>query len=460
MLLLFGSYVFYMSWEPSYAALLGLITVVNYYLAIRLGRSITVRGKKTILALTVTINAGLLFSLKYLGFFAESLRTVFHHHGVAAAIPVFSIALPVGISFYTFKIMSYTIDVYRGKLEPERNIGLFALYVAFFPQLIAGPIDRSTRLLPQFREEQMFDYRRVSDGLKLILWGFFQKMVIAGTLTIMVDLVYSKPGQYDAPTLALATLFFAFQIYCDFSGYSDIAIGIAQVFGYGSINNFERPYFSRSIPEFWRRWHISLSTWFRDYLYIPLGGSRISIPRWHVNIMIVFLVSGLWHGANWTFVVWGAIHGCYYILSVLTKSAREKTVATLGLVRLPRLHQGIQMAITFCLVTFTWIFFRANTISDAFYIVSKLFTGWGSASETAGTNTLASFVSSHFFEFCVAIVSITVMGMVHTLQVRGNVRNMLRSKPIWLRWAAYYAIVAAILLLSNFGSKQFIYFQF
>ena len=460
MLLLFGSYVFYVSWEPSYALLLAFLTIVNYYLAIRLGKSVTSRGRKAVLTLTIIINAGLLFSLKYLGFFAESLRAAFHHYGIAASIPVLSIALPVGISFYTLKIMNYTIDVYRGKKEPEKKLGLFALFVAFFPQLIAGPIDRSTRLLPQFHEAQTFDYRRVTDGLKLMLWGFFQKMVIADTLAIMVDQVYSKPGLYGAPTLALATVFFTFQIYCDFSGYSDIAIGIAQVFGYKSMNNFERPYFSRSIPEFWRRWHISLSTWFRDYLYIPLGGNRISIPRWYVNLMIVFLVSGLWHGANWTFVAWGAIHGCFYLCSVLTQGLRERATASLGFGRLPRIHQGAQMITTFCLVAFAWIFFKANTISDAFYIVSKLFTGWGSVSPQAGANTLASFISSHFFEFCVGIVSIIVMELVHLLQNKGSVRDMLRSKPVWLRWAIYYGLIAAVLLLGSFGSKQFIYFQF
>ena len=458
--LLAGSYIFYMSWEPSYAVLLALLTAANYYLAIRLGRSSNPGAKKAILAVTIVINAGMLFAMKYVGFFAESLRAALHHYGVTSSIPVLSIALPVGISFYTFKIMNYAIDVYRGKKEPEKKIGLFALYVAFFPQLIAGPIDRSTRLLPQLHQAQMFDYQRVTDGLKLMLWGFFQKMVVADTLAVMVDQVFGKPGQYGAPVLALAAVFFTFQIYCDFSGYSDIAIGMAQVFGFTSMKNFERPYFSRSIPEFWRRWHISLSTWFRDYLYIPLGGNRISVPRWYVNLMIVFLVSGLWHGANWTFVVWGAIHGCFYLCSVLTQGVREKVAAGMGLGRLPRLHQGIQMIVTFCLVAFAWIFFKANTISDAFLIVSKLFTGWGSASPVAGAGTLSAFIASHFFEFCVGIVSIIAMELVHLLQTRGSVREMIRSKPVWLRWAVYYGLIVAVLLFGSFGSRQFIYFQF
>ena len=460
LVLLVGSYAFYMSWEPSYAAVLALLSIANYYLAVRLGRAYAPATKKAILALTIIINAGLLFTLKYAGFFAESLRAVFHYHAPAAAIPVLSLALPVGISFYTFKIMNYTVDVYRGKIEPEKKLGLFALYVSFFPQLIAGPIDRATKLLPQFHEEHTFDYRRVTDGLKLILWGFFQKMVVADNLAVMVDPVFSKPGQYDTPVLALAAVFFTFQIYCDFSGYSDIAIGIAQVFGYTSMNNFERPYFSRSIPEFWRRWHISLSSWFRDYLYIPLGGSHVSVPRWYINLMIVFLVSGLWHGANWTFVVWGAIHGCLYLSSVLTHDLRKKVAGTIGLGRVPHLHQGIQMVITFCLVAFAWIFFKANTISDAFYIVSRLFTGWGSRSAGAGAGALIPFISSHFYEFCIGVISVAVMESVHTLQAKGSVREMLRSRPVLLRWAVYYGLALAVLLLGSFGSKQFIYFQF
>ncbi len=459
-LLLFGSYVFYVSWEPAYAILLAFLTVFNYYLAIRLGKSTSPGRKRGILTLSIVSNAGLLFLFKYLGFFCGSLGALFTRYHLPLSIPVVSIALPVGISFYTLKIMNYTIDVYRGKKEPEKKVGLFALFVAFFPQLIAGPIDRSTKLLPQFHEPHGFDYRRVTDGLKLILWGFFQKMVIADTLAVMVDQVYGKPGQYGAATLALATLFFTFQIYCDFSGYSDIAIGIAQVFGYTSMNNFERPYFSRSIPEFWRRWHISLSTWFRDYLYIPLGGNRISVPRWYVNLMIVFLVSGLWHGANWTFIVWGAVHGCFYISSVLTQGIRDRVVSLTGLSRFPVLHKGIKMILTFILVAFAWIFFKSNTISDAFFIVSRLFTEWGSSSGLGETRTLSSFISARFFEFCVGVAGIIAMEAVHLLQTRGSVREMLRAKPVWLRWGVYYGLIVAVLLLGNFGLKQFIYFQF
>jgi D-alanyl-lipoteichoic acid acyltransferase DltB (MBOAT superfamily) len=326
--------------------------------------------------------------------------------------------------------------------------------VAFFPQLIAGPIDRATKLLSQFHERHDFDYHRVTDGLKLMLWGFFQKVVIADTLATLVDPIYNDPVHYQGIHFAIATVFFAFQIYCDFSGYSDIAIGAAQVFGYTSINNFERPYFSKSIPEFWRRWHISLSTWFRDYLYVPLGGNRVSLSRLYFNILIVFLVSGLWHGSNWTFVVWGGVHGFYYIMSVITQSARTKLIRIIGLHKTPIVHKYLKAAITFFLVSFAWIFFRANSISDALFIVSHIFTGW-----EQGFGALSPFTQSKF-EFIIGVASTLFMVFGHLLQRRGSVREMLSQKPLVVRWALYYGIILLILLLGNFGSKQFIYFQF
>lgn len=461
MLLLLGSYVFYSSWEPSYTLLLAVLTIFNYYMAFRLARPDATRSRrKVILALSLVSNGGMLFVFKYLNFFSESLEGALGRVHLAMPGPILSVAIPVGISFYTFKIMNYMVDVYRGRIEPEKKLGFFALYVAFFPQLIAGPIDRAAKLLPQFRERHRFDYERVTSGLRLMLWGFFQKMVVADNLAVMVDQVYGSPRQYEAPTLALAALFFTFQIFCDFSGYSDIAIGVARVLGYTSMTNFERPYFSRSIPEFWRRWHISLSTWFRDYLYIPLGGNRLSVPRWYANLLIVFLVSGLWHGSNWTFVAWGAIHGCLYITSVLTLKIRQKATHLLGLTRAPRLHQLFQVAITFALAGFAWIFFRSTTISDAFYIVSRLFAGWGHLSGRDVTEALLVLVRSHPFEFAVGVSSVAVLELVHFFQEKGDFRETIDRQPVWLRWTAYYALIAAVLLLGNFGMRRFIYLQF
>ncbi len=364
-LLLGGSYIFYMSWEADYAILLAFLTLFNYYAVHYMDKAGSAGRKKTILVLTIASDVGVLFWFKYLNFFAGSVKAALQHFGVAITVPVFSILLPVGISFFTFKILNYVIDVYRGTIKPERRLGLFALFVSFFPQLIAGPIDRAAKLLPQFSHTHDFDYRRVKDGLTLMLWGFFQKLVIADNLSVLVDRVFKNPYQYEGLSLALAAIFFTFQIYCDFSGYSDIAIGIAQVFGYTSMNNFERPYFSRSVPEFWRRWHISLSSWFRDYLYIPLGGNRVAMPRWYINLFIVFLVSGLWHGANWTFVAWGALHGLFCIASAATGNLRKKLVTATGMDKIPAFHKGMQILVTFCLVSLAWIFFPANTNSHA-----------------------------------------------------------------------------------------------
>jgi alginate O-acetyltransferase complex protein AlgI len=460
MLLLVGSYAFYISWEADYAILLAGLTLFNYSAALLLDRTTASGRKKVVLALTLLSNVGVLFWLKYLNFFAGSAKNIFHHYNIAVTVPVFSVILPVGISFYTFKIMNYIIDVYRGAIQPEKKLGIFALFVSFFPQLIAGPIDRATSLLPQFHGSHDFDYQRVTSGLKLMLWGFFQKLVIADNLSVIVDRVFNHPRQHEGLSLLLASILFTFQIYCDFSGYSDIAIGAARVFGFTSMNNFERPYFSGSIPEFWRRWHISLSSWFRDYLYIPLGGNRVAVPRWYLNLFIVFIVSGLWHGANWTFIVWGALHGFLCILSAATGNLRKRLTAAVGLGRTPALHQVMRVVMTFLLVSLAWIFFRANTISDALYVVSHLFTGWFDLSGKGGIPSVYALISSCRFEFIVGSLSVVIMEIVHFMQQKRSVRQMVQTKPIWQRWALYYCLVAAILLLGNLGSKQFIYFQF
>ena len=309
--LLGASYYFYMSWKPLYIFLIVITTLITYYAAIRMGQTDLRSRRKKFLFFSLLSNLGLLFVFKYYNFFNDSLRTLFQEYHLFYRIPSFDLILPLGISFYIFKSLSYTIDVYRGDKAPERHLGFFALYVSFFPQLLAGPIERATRFLPQLYEKFDFDYPRVTKGLKLMLWGLFQKMVIADNLATLVDSVYNDPSHHQGISLILATFFFAFQIYCDFSGYSDIAIGAAQVLGIKTMDNFNRPYFSKSIPEFWRRWHISLSTWFRDYFYIPLGGNRVSIPRWYFNLFFVMLICGFWHGANWTFIVWGGLHGFY-----------------------------------------------------------------------------------------------------------------------------------------------------
>jgi len=463
-LLLAASYYFYMSWNPAYIILIILSTVVDYFAGLKMGTTDDKSKRKKYLFASLFINLGMLFFFKYYNFFNKSFTyltkeiNILQYGGV---LPTFDLLLPVGISFYTFQTLSYTIDVYRGEKEPEKHFGIFALYVSFFPQLVAGPIERSTRLLPQFKEEYKFDYIRVTDGLKLMLWGFFKKVVVADRLAIFVNGVYNDVNGVEGIPLILATVFFAFQIYCDFSGYSDIAIGAAQVMGFNLMDNFKRPYFSKSIPEFWRRWHISLSTWFKDYVYIPLGGNRVSEARYYANLFITFLISGLWHGAAWTFVIWGALHGFYQIFSLVTKKYRVKVKESIGLVNYPTINKYIQIVITFILVDFAWIFFRANSLTDAWYIIDNLFSGINNQVSSIGmlSNSLSGFGFSKY-ELVIAVGVILIMEAIHLIQRHGSIRHMMRDKPIWVRWSLYYALIFMILILGIYGKSEFIYFQF
>ena len=305
-----------MCWKPEYIFLILFSTIVDYYCGLKMEGAQNRTYKKLFLTLSLFTNLSVLFAFKYLNFFSDSIRYILNEFNIFYNIPYFNVLLPVGISFYTFQTLSYTIDVYRGQKKAEKHLGVFALYVSFFPQLVAGPIERSTRLLPQLKKENSFDYLRFKNGLLLMLWGFFKKIVIADRLAVLVNTVYNNPIDYQGITLIIATIFFAFQIYCDFSAYSDIAIGASKIMGYDLMKNFNRPYFSKSIAEFWRRWHISLGSWFRDYLYFFLGGNKKGQLIWYKNLMLVFLISGLWHGANWTFVIWGFLHGFYMIFSI------------------------------------------------------------------------------------------------------------------------------------------------
>jgi len=458
-LLLISSYIFYMSLKPACVLLVILITLISYYAGLQMGKTTARSKRRRFLIVAALANVGFLFLFKYYDFFNSSFETLFNYFHLSYEIPALHLVLPVGISFYTFKSLSYTMDVYRGDQVPEKHLGYLALYVAFFPQLLAGPIERAIRFLPQLYEKFDFEYLRMTRGLKLMLWGLFQKMVIADNLAALVDAVYNDPVHHHGASLALATVFFAFQIYCDFSGYSDIAIGAAQVMGYKTMENFNRPYFSTSISEFWRKWHISLSSWFRDYLYIPMGGNRVSVPRWYLNLFVVMLICGFWHGANWTFLVWGGLHGFYLIFSILTRSARDHFVRSIGLDRAPRLHSYLKNLITFSLVSFAWIFFRANSLSDALYIIGHLPTGWGSFLQRNGFKE-TSFLVPLKFEFMIAICSTALLIFVHSMERQGPIVGKVSEKPVWLRWPIYYGVVLSILLFGNFGSKQFIYFQF
>ena len=456
-MLLIASCYFYMVLVPSYILILFVLILVDYGAGLYIERS-EGKKRKLILVLSLIANIGMLAFFKYFNFIDDNLATLYHTFGWAYPSHNLSIILPIGLSFHTFQSMSYTIEVYRGHHKAEYHLGIYALYVLFYPQMVAGPIERPGNLLHQFHEIRYghtttaFEYQRVADGLKLMIWGLFKKVVIADRLSILVDTVYKNPGEHTGLPLLAATYCFAIQIYCDFSGYSDIALGAAQVMGIKLMTNFNRPYYAKSISEFWKRWHISLSTWFRDYLYIPLGGNRVVTWRWYFNSFFVFLVSGLWHGASWAFVVWGGLHGFYLVTSLWTENLRKRVVDFFKLDRMPVLHRYVQIAITFHLVLLGWVFFRARTLDDAFYILRHMFDFGGQAHLLSlGLNGT---------EWIVAIVAIVIMETVHMMQRRAHVRHVLTAKPAMLRWSLYVATLLFILVYGKFTSHDFIYFQF
>jgi alginate O-acetyltransferase complex protein AlgI len=464
LLLLVASCIFYMVFIPAYILILALLIVIDYFACIWIEQS-QGRRRKTFLLLSILSVCLALFAFKYINFINSNLRALAGFLHWNYPIGVLRLILPLGLSFHTFQSLSCVIEVYKGRQKAERNFGIYALYVMFYPQLVAGPIERPQHLLHQFHEVHDFEYRRVTDGLKLMLWGFFKKVVIADRLAALVNPVYDNPVNQPGISLMLATFFFAFQIYCDFSGYSDIAIGAAQVMGFGLVENFRRPYFARSVSEFWRRWHISLSTWFRDYVYIPLGGNRVSRSRHYFNLSVTFLISGLWHGANWTFIVWGALHGLYVLAETATVRIRNTITHAAGLNRVPVLLKSAQASVTFALVTFAWIFFRAKSVQQAWYISAHLFTGFGDLPQR-----LLGFLSSRGHAglplpgskqgYAIAIALIMFLGLVQFVQRSCSARQRISQGPIWLRWTAYYGLVLAILLLGVFENRQFIYFQF
>lgn len=455
LLLLTASYYFYGSWRVEYLGLLMLSTVVDYSTGLGLeAAGANQRRRQLILSASLATNLGLLLVFKYFNFFLDSVNQISARFNLFAQLPELRILLPVGISFYTFQSLAYTISVYRGTLPAERHLGKFAVYVAFWPQLVAGPIEKPGKLLPQFHEHHRFSWTNLGSGLGLMLWGFLKKIVIADRLAIYVNQVYNSPGQYDGLALLIATYLFAFQIYCDFSGYSAIAKGAAQVMGFELMNNFDRPYLSASIREFWQRWHISLSTWFRDYVYIPLGGNRDHQLR---NLFLTFLVSGLWHGANWTFVIWGALHGFYLVASIVTRSVRARLTALSGLDRAPRLLHLLRVATTFHLVLFAWIFFRANSAADVWLVCSKigaLLLRWpGSLSLPP---LAAPFDQPRDLVFLACLLAL--IGAVSLLNQRG-LRLAPASRP-YLATAAIALQFWAITVFGVFDNQQFIYFQF
>lgn len=450
-LLLAASYYFYMSWRAEYAILILFCTVTNYFAAILIDKSQNKDRRRLILTIDLIISFSVLFVYKYLGFMTANINASLAAFHATWHIPTFEILLPVGISFFTFQTLSYTIDVYRGKTPVERHLGIFALFVSFFPQLVAGPIERSDNLLPQIRKQQYFDIARLIEGLRFILWGLFKKVVIADRLAVIVNAVYNNVHEHNGVSLIIATVAFAFQIYGDFSGYSDIAIGSAKIYGIDLMQNFNRPYFSKTTSEFWRRWHISLSSWFRDYVYIPLGGSRCSRARYYFNNMVTFAASGLWHGANWTFVVWGILNGVYTSLSHSTSKIRKKISNQLYSDRTEYLHKVLQVLITFTLICFSWIFFRANTIGDAFYIIMHLFP--------LRSTSLNGVVSN--YQLVCAAVFLLILFICHYFGRNRNAVSNFFYHHRTVRYVCYLFVFTLIMMFGVTGNETaFIYFQF
>ena len=448
-LLLIASYVFYGWWDWRFLSLILFSTVLDFVIGKNMEKSADEVKRKWLLATSVVVNLGFLGFFKYYNFFADSFTEAFKFLGQDIHPRALSIVLPVGISFYTFQTLSYSIDVYKRKLKPARDFVSFATFVSFFPQLVAGPIERATHLLPQFYKRRRFDYALALDGSKQILWGFFKKVVIADNCADYVNQIFTNYQDYSASTLALGAVLFAFQIYGDFSGYSDIAIGVSRLFGFDLMKNFAFPYFSRDIAEFWRRWHISLSTWFRDYLYIPLGGSRGGLRMKIRNTFIIFLVSGFWHGANWTFIVWGALNALYFLPLMLTGKNRNNIDEIAEGRLFPSFKEAGQILITFSLTCLAWVFFRAESVTEAIDYIGSIFS----------TSILSKpeVFPSRILALVMLFVAIEWMGREGDFAIQQV--GMKWKRPF--RHVMYYGVFLLIYFAGNFSDEiEFIYFQF
>ena len=464
--LLCASYYFYMNWNAAYAILILGVTIISYIAGILIEKRAGEerRGQKLPLIICVMISLGVLFVFKYLNFVLANVNHILSMTGSQMRLPLaMGLVLPVGISFYTFQALGYVVDVYRGEVAAERNFIQYALFVSFFPQLVAGPIERSKNLLKQLDTPKEFDYDSAKNGLLLMLWGYFEKMWIADRASVLVDSVYLNYQEYSAGMLVAATALFAIQIYCDFGGYSHIAIGAAQVLGIRLMDNFRQPYLARNIKDFWSRWHISLSTWFRDYVYIPLGGNRRGALRTYINLFLTFLLSGLWHGASWHYVVWGGMNGFYQVVSRMTAGGRARIREVLHIREENGLYRLFQTIVTFVLADFAWLFFRAYGLSDAFRMIRHILVNRTFLPEFAnGTLFTLGLRPFAVYQLILSLVILLVVDLLHEKKI--SLRRWCARQHIVIRWSIYLVVMVAfvVLLIQNYGrpAAEFIYFQF
>lgn len=447
LLVVASSFLFYGWWDWRFLLLLVFSAGIDFFAGIYIGKSLNLAHRKMLLILSVFTNLGILALFKYFNFFTDNLVAGLSLIGLKLDSVTLNVVLPVGVSFYTFQALSYTIDVYKNRLKPTSDPVAYFAFISFFPQLVAGPIERATNLLPQFYIKREFDFNKAKDGLRQILWGFFKKIVIADSCASYADLIFNNSADYSGSTLFVGAIFFAFQIYGDFSGYSDIAIGTARLFGFDLMQNFAFPYFSRDIAEFWRRWHISLSTWFRDYLYYPLGGSRGSIWLKVRNTFIIFIVSGFWHGANWTFIAWGALNAIYFIPLLISKRNRNNLEIAAYNRTLPTFSEFGNIVLTFCLTVLAWIFFRAKDITHAFSIFSEIFS------------TTILRMPEVFPKFLIMIIILFVIAEWIGRRNKYALQETGLQWPRIVRWSAYYCLIGCVILYAK-ENQQFIYFQF
>jgi|SRR3954471_4400224 alginate O-acetyltransferase complex protein AlgI len=452
-LLLVASYFFYMLWKPSYGVLIAFSTVLSYFTAILIAKY-PFEKRKRYIWLSLFVNLGVLFFFKYFNFFNENMRIAFTYFQLDYPIPdMVKVVLPVGISFYTFETISYVLDVYYDRREPEKDLSTYALYISFFPKLLAGPIERSMGLLPQLHAKTTIDYNRITEGLRRMLWGFFKKIVIADRLASLIDPVYTHPDHYSGLYVLSMCYLFAFQIYCDFSGYTDIAIGASKILGYDVVENFDRPYISKTVGEFWRRWHISLSCWLKDYLFTPIVFKRKNWGNWALvyATFITFILCGLWHGAKWTFVIFGLLQGIVISYELIFKKMRKKLSQQMN----GKVYNGMSWLLTFNFVVFSFIFFRADSMHNAFEVINRI-TSMFDVSSFRGIFPLAF----HKFDFMIAVFSILIVEYIQFIQSKGLTMEKWHKKPAYVRWTCYYLILITIITLGVFEESQFIYYQF